>query len=109
MAAYSGLGTDDRRCKIQFFHNYPSFLEHLLSKVVRVIFCIKNMSDAAVYKHLAAKHTRVRGAVNFSAANVDAVYRSLNDNILLGVQASAYLVPLARWNTQLFAKTIMSF
>ena len=104
MAAYSGLVTDNRRCKIQFFHNYAGFFEHLLRKFVRVIFCIINMADTAVDKHFAAKHARMRGAVNFCAADIDAVHSSLNDNILLCMQSTAYFVPLARWNAQLRAQ-----
>ena len=57
--------------------------------------------DAAVDEHLGTKHTGMGGAVKLGPGNAHAMHGGLNDDILLGMQAPAYLVPLTGRDAQL--------
>lgn len=43
--------------------------------------------------------------VQFGIGNAYAIYGGLYDHILLGMEAAAYLMPLARWNAKLLTQT----
>ena len=76
------------------FERDVRFVQHLHSQFVRVARCVPDFGDAAVDEHFRADEARLMRAVDFGPGEGNAVHRRLDDGVLLGVQAAAYLVAL---------------
>lgn len=83
---------------------YPRFFAHVFREFVGVALSEINIFDPTVDEHLCADEAGLSRAVDVGFGNADAVHGSLNDDILLGVEAAADFVSLARWHIELFAQ-----
>lgn len=87
------------------FQSDPRLLSASGEPVVGYPCAYHILAHATIYKHFRTDDTGLMCAVNFRICKGNTVNRSLNDDILFGVQASAYFMPLAGRNSELFPKT----
>jgi len=90
--------SDCLRRPLAYLHLYPRFPEQLFESVVTVVAEGNEALYPGVRQHLGAKDTGRVGAVNGAALKADAMQGGLDDDILLGMNRPAYLLPLARGN-----------
>ena len=78
--------------------------QKLHRELVGVRILVNDLDYARVDEHLGAHHTGLRGHVNRSALDIDAVLGRLDDGVLLGMQTAANLVALPAGNAELLAQ-----
>jgi hypothetical protein len=67
---------------------------YLAAQLVGIRIGIDDFGDTRIDEHLGARHARLRVDIYGGARNVDAVFRRLDNRILLGMQTAADLLTL---------------
>jgi hypothetical protein len=84
---------------------HPGLVKHVSRQFVGIAVGTDYSPNARVYDHLGAGYARLMGDVDGAALHRYPMQGSLNDSVLLCVQAPAYLLSLARRDVQLVSET----
>ncbi len=84
--------------------------DHFACQFIGISFTVDHSGNAGVDEHLCADDAGHCGAVQGGAIDIGAMLGGLNDGVLLGVQATAELVPLpGRYSEPLAQATRTSY